>query len=249
MLPPDRPPSPSLSTRTSSSSIQSLHSTLETLSLTSHNGLFHSPLPPNSPDSNPFFATEIYPTPPHLTPLSSPSPSFMNLPTLLHSVASTPSWPESNGLGRLTVVVVQARGLNVEVGENGEAGKPYCLMQYDRTETVSLAYGDSLQGKRGHGLLSGMRGIPGKGSGHSPLHHSPLAPSAIIDRGTPSSPVWNHEASFDVISPSRTILLCVYDKSAPQGGYPAHGFLGAAVFQPRLDQAKEGGSGQDFWVA
>ena len=79
-------------------------------------------------------------------------------------------------------------------------------------------------------------------------------PSVI---GTPSSPIWNHTATFDVVSPGRTILLCVYDRLAPQGG-PAgrlHGFLGACLFLPPLlglegeevDRGEDG-EGLDVWV-
>lgn len=69
------------------------------------------------------------------------------------------------------------------------------------------------------------------------------------DIGTPDSPIWNHHASFDVIAPGRTILLCVYDKLAPQGGFPAHGFLGASVFEPPLSaEVGEDGLGLDVWL-
>lgn len=53
----------------------------------------------------------------------------------------------------------------------------------------------------------------------------------------------------DVVQPGRTILLCVYDKLAPQGGFPAHGFLGASVFVPSLTpDVGEDGLGADVWV-
>lgn len=70
------------------------------------------------------------------------------------------------------------------------------------------------------------------------------------DIGTPSSPIWNHSAVFDVVSPGRTILLCVYDKLAPQGGFPhVHGFLGATVFEPPLSaETGEDGLGLDIWL-
>jgi serine/threonine protein kinase SCH9 len=69
------------------------------------------------------------------------------------------------------------------------------------------------------------------------------------DIGTPASPIWNHQAVFDVVSPGRTILLCVYDKLAPQGGFPAHGFLGATVFEPPLSaEVGEDGLGLDIWL-
>lgn len=52
-----------------------------------------------------------------------------------------------------------------------------------------------------------------------------------------------------MVQPGRTILLCVYDKLAPQGGFPAHGFLGASVFEPALTpDAGEDGLGVDVWV-
>lgn len=69
------------------------------------------------------------------------------------------------------------------------------------------------------------------------------------DIGTVSSPIWNHSATFDVVAPGRTILLCVYDKLAPQGGLPAHGFLGATVFEPPLSaETGEDGEGLDLWL-
>ena len=76
--------------------------------------------------------------------------------------------------------------------------------------------------------------------------------------GTPDCPIWNHTATFDVVSPGRTILVCVYDKLAPQGGDASriHGFLGASVFEPPLLGWNEGevvdkgqdGEGLDVWV-
>lgn len=67
--------------------------------------------------------------------------------------------------------------------------------------------------------------------------------------GTADSPIWNHSATFDVVAPGRTILLCVYDKLAPQGGFPAHGFLGAALFEPPLSaEVGEDGLGLDIWL-
>jgi len=83
----------------------------------------------------------------------------------------------------------------------------------------------------------------------------PEGDPAVI--GTPSSPIWNHSATFDVVSPGRTILICVYDRLAPQGGDPSriHGFLGACLFLPPLIGLEgeevdrgEDGEGLDVWV-
>ncbi|BGP31666.1 hypothetical protein JCM10296v2_003440 [Rhodotorula toruloides] len=83
---------------------------------------------------------------------------------------------------------------------------------------------------------------------------SPSLPSGDPSQiGTPSNPIWNHTATFDVVSPGRTILVCVYDKLAPQGGDSRriHGFLGASVFEPPLlEEVDKGedGDGLDVWV-
>ncbi|GAA5968889.1 hypothetical protein JCM11641_000768 [Rhodosporidiobolus odoratus] len=78
----------------------------------------------------------------------------------------------------------------------------------------------------------------------------PTLPPELI--GTAQNPIWNHEATFDVVSRGRTLLVCVYDKLAPQGGLPtrAHGFAGAAVFEPPLLETNEGEEGGwlDVWV-
>lgn len=92
--------------------------------------------------------------------------------------------------------------------------------------------------------------------------------------GTPDAPIWNHQATFDVVQPGRTILCAIYDKLAPQvsrlwgrlravwrteadtsepcasqGGFPAHGFLGASVFEPPLtEDPGDDGLGIDVWL-
>ncbi|KAM0752261.1 kinase-like protein [Meredithblackwellia eburnea MCA 4105] len=67
--------------------------------------------------------------------------------------------------------------------------------------------------------------------------------------GTAKSPIWNHHCQFDVVSEGRTILICVYDKLAPVGGFPAHGFLGATVFEPPLNpDPGDDALGLDVWV-
>lgn len=52
-----------------------------------------------------------------------------------------------------------------------------------------------------------------------------------------------------MVQPGRTILLCVYDKLALPGAFPAHGFLGASVFEPPLNpDPGDDGLGLDVWV-
>lgn len=78
--------------------------------------------------------------------------------------------------------------------------------------------------------------------------------------GTPSAPIWSHSTTFDVISPNRTLLVCVYDKNAsvspttPSGtsneaANYIHGFLGASVFEPPLLSSDDTqGEELDVWV-
>jgi hypothetical protein len=82
--------------------------------------------PPISP-ADPYMS--LYPLPPHLTPQTSP----------MASRSTSPTWGEEDHdgdsastylLGKLTVTVVEARGLAVSSAQE----KPYVLLQYDRTE-------------------------------------------------------------------------------------------------------------------
>ncbi|BGP15723.1 hypothetical protein JCM10213_006106 [Rhodosporidiobolus nylandii] len=76
----------------------------------------------------------------------------------------------------------------------------------------------------------------------------PTLPPEVI--GTARSPIWNHHATFDVVARGRTVLCCVYDKLAPQGGEEGrlHGFVGACVFEPPLIESEGDGRGEDGWV-
>ncbi|GAA5883482.1 hypothetical protein JCM3774_003598 [Rhodotorula dairenensis] len=252
------------------------------------------------------------------------------------SDAQDESMPTTELMGRLRVRVVEAKGLAVP---EGRICKPYVLLQYDRTDSVSREWGapapdasSAKDGKKGAirrkrppsgsaGEVTVRRvggatstsaansptsaaGSPGSsGPGRSiaaafgskrtnggdsagvgpiaslnsvPVREPsppPLLPSASqttrpvssdeptgnpAEIGTPSCPIWNHTATFDVVSPNRTILVCVYDKLAPQGGDATriHGFLGASVFEPPLLGWNEGetvdkgedGEGLDVWV-
>ncbi|SCV67513.1 BQ2448_5124 [Microbotryum intermedium] len=202
--------------------------------------------------------------------------------------------PTTQLMGKLSIVVVEAKNLRVESGKE----KPYVLLQYDRTDSVSREYGapppnaKPMLGipKRGGGIkrLNGRpQGLDGKplnsvrrvGSSindsdpSDPIYSIGARPPNLSRRsttemststrvvddsppvgdpkdiGTPADPIWNHNASFDVIAPGRTILICVYDKLAPQGGFPAHGFLGASVFEALLSaETGDDGLGLDIWV-
>lgn len=88
--------------------------------------------PPLSPSADSYAA--LYPIPPHMTPQTSPvgtprslSPAFSDHHHL----------PETHLLGKLTIRVVEAKGLAVEGPPKIE--KPYVLLQYDRTECVASA--------------------------------------------------------------------------------------------------------------
>ncbi|KDE02452.1 AGC/AKT protein kinase [Microbotryum lychnidis-dioicae p1A1 Lamole] len=243
----------------------------------------------------------LYPEPPHLSRPSSPhGSSFVSLPPALSKTSSIEdehghhALPTTQLMGKLSIVVVEAKNLRVESGKE----KPYVLLQYDRTDSVGREYGapppnvKPLLGvpKRGGGInrLNGHpQGLDGKGlnsvrrvgsSSNGSDPHDPTSPlgarppklnrrsttemstsTRIVDDsppvgdpkdiGTPTDPIWNHNASFDVIAPGRTILICVYDKLAPQGGFPAHGFLGASVFEAPLSaETGEDGLGLDIWV-
>ncbi|GAA5849819.1 hypothetical protein JCM8547_000574 [Rhodosporidiobolus lusitaniae] len=283
------------------------------------------------------------PPPPHLTPLASPVPSpprsvsptrssldrSHQLRPASAGAASRPISPaiaslaleaeelfETEVFGHLKVTVVEAKDLAVS---EERLSKPYVLLQYDRTLSVSREWGappasSAPEGEKKSGMLrhgaASKRGtttrrvvggptsssasssastsptslsafsahssssrtstdpisslhsvsLPSSPSKYRPdetlrpiSSSAPSLPASII--GTPQNPIWNHEATFDVVAPSRTILVCVYDKLAPQGGPPtrSHGFAGACVFEPPLledgkEYAGEDGKGLDVWV-
>lgn len=94
-------------------------------------------------------------------------------------------------------------------------------------------------------------------SAHSPMSidasnfetNGPRCDPAVV--GTADAPRWNHVAQFDVVQPDRTLLICVYDRAAPQAGDPRtyHGFLGCAVIEPPVthDPGPDG-EGLDVWL-
>ncbi|GAA5868915.1 hypothetical protein JCM1840_005160 [Sporobolomyces johnsonii] len=224
--------------------------------------------------------------------------------------------PTTELLGRLKVQVVEAKGLAVE---EGKLAKPYVLLQYDGTDSVSREYGAPPSAERpppetkkggirrprrsprppsadrstvprgetvrrvvgpssssysssaaSSSLASSTSDYstpassppssgPASDTSLSHLTLRPVSPSPptlpVSQIGLPSAPIWNHTATFDVVSPGRTVLVCVYDKLAPQGGdrrLVLHGFLGASVFEPPLLEGDEGrgedGEGLDVWV-
>ncbi|TKA51975.1 hypothetical protein B0A53_05059 [Rhodotorula sp. CCFEE 5036] len=255
------------------------------------------------------------------------------------------SMPTTELIGRLRVRVVEAKGLAVP---EGRTCKPYVLLQYDRTDSVSREWGapppdatPSKDGKKGalrrkrppsgsaggevtvrrvggttssagssssstapnagadasngpNRAIAAAFGSKRSTSGESTGNNGSAAPAVVAslksvsvrepspppllpsasqttrpvssdqptgdpaEIGTPDCPIWNHTATFDVVSPGRTILVCVYDKLAPQGGDASriHGFLGASVFEPPLLGLNEGevvdkgadGEGLDVWV-
>ncbi|GAA5853039.1 hypothetical protein JCM3766R1_000850 [Sporobolomyces carnicolor] len=325
---------------------------------------------------------QLYPPPPHLSPLHSPAllpptedPSkhsplsaSSTSPTLRSSTTAASAHPRqelsvseqsqemptTELLGRLRVHVVEAKGLTVRSRDQ----RPYVLVQYDRTDSISRAFGETSStiaeqegekvGKKVGSAIRRLRpstaegGADGKPQGITvrrkvgpssstsdsgsssartsngttdstpslwkatgdtlsskgtfsaappatspPPTHAPLpaantesdaGPSSSIDSapkpstddadetlpppsqfGTPASPIWSHSTTFDVISPNRTLLICVYDKNAslaPTAASPAsneatnyiHGFLGASVFEPPLLSDERQGEELDVWV-
>ncbi|GAA5857291.1 hypothetical protein JCM9279_007598, partial [Rhodotorula babjevae] len=285
-------------------------------------GLTPSPTPPRnlSPSRPARTPPKVAPVL-ELTPAAAMSPSEPDPPR----PAACEPLPTTELLGTLKVRVVEAKGLAVP---DSQVAKPYVLLQYDRTDSVSREWGApppeerSEQQKKkgvrrkdaptnGKGEVTRRRVVGGASDRTAASSSSTAAPTPIssafssnrstaeanpppiaslasvdvrppkpppllpsnshtlrpIDPslpdgdpsviGTPSSPIWNHTATFDVVSPGRTILLCVYDRLAPQGG-PAgrlHGFLGACLFLPPLlglegeevDRGEDG-EGLDVWV-
>ncbi|GAA5846808.1 hypothetical protein JCM5353_005910 [Sporobolomyces roseus] len=350
---------------------------------------------------------QLYPPPPHLSPLpspvalpptstsnSSPLSSSSAIPVLADPIPATPpqshpqtptrtsnsqsprpgmtmeekseEMPTTEMLGRLKVQVVEAKGLTIR---NPDQAKPYVLLQYDRTDSISRAYGETASSnssptmvqeqqekekdaKRKGGsairrvrstndeagaAAGGAQGItvrrkvgPTSTTSHSPSSSSrtsngttdstpslwkstggtlsskgtfstpssssettstssasrssprtsvtsvsdgssspPLASSSSDSPtlpppsqiGTPSSPIWSHSTTFDVVSRNRTILICIYDKNASLTSSTSsststdpnnyiHGFLGASVFEPPLLTEEQEGEGKelDVWV-
>ncbi|GAA5872378.1 hypothetical protein JCM16303_004499 [Sporobolomyces ruberrimus] len=342
-----------------------------------------------SGDSPAEIFAQLYPPPPHLSPLHSPIPlpstpgaelpakpsplSAAPSPDSTTSPAKSPSRPRSRQreltvseqsqempttelLGRLRVQVVEAKGLTVRNRDQ----KPYVLVQYDRTDSISRAFGETAstnsspvikqEGEKEAKKPSAIRrlrpttaeGAEGKpqgitvkrkvgpasstsgsnsssartsngttdstpslwkatgdtlsskgtfsGSSTSTVQSSPPTSPVSKDSsslpdpiassesegkptsadeegalpsssqfGTPSSPIWSHSTTFDVISPNRTLLICLYDKNAsltptapssssnPTTNY-IHGFLGASVFEPPLLTDERQGEELDVWV-
>ncbi|GAA6006911.1 hypothetical protein JCM11491_001441 [Sporobolomyces phaffii] len=322
---------------------------------------------------------QLYPPPPHLSPLPSPallapvgneadtdnSPLSSPSPSSPSAKSRPPSRPEmtvseqsqemptTELLGRLRVQVIEAKGLTVRKKDQ----KPYVLVQYDRTDSISRAFGETSstnssplvkqastdtevkkmsgirrvrpstadggggdakpQGvtvKRKIGPTTSTSGsnssssrtsngttdstpslwkatgdtLSSKGTfstsssspptsttserSSSPPPPVPTVPSTqapnaedtpppVAEFGTPSSPIWSHSTTFDVISPNRTLLICVYDKTASivpgaaSSTSPSndtvdyiHGFLGASVFEPPLLSDERQGEELDVWV-
>ncbi|GAA5834781.1 hypothetical protein JCM11251_003660 [Rhodosporidiobolus azoricus] len=330
------------------------------------------PTPPRSPLGD---VAQLYPPPPHLTPSASPlhSPPRTASPTRPMcgqrsarmrplSASGSPSnghspmfdeeheeqgkkaggaVPSTDVWGHLKVEIVEAKDLAVE-----DTSKPYVLLQYDRTDSVSREWGapsasstsdndgekkrganglvrrrqannggtttrrvvggssttststaadpspvasafgskststssssasTSPTGSSSHRTSTSISSLPSQSlplpSSKPPKYNPsltlrpvspspPSLPPEVI--GTARSPIWHHHATFDVIAPGRTVLVCVYDKLAPQGGDEKrfHGFAGACVFEPPLledvgDEAEEEGEGEgprkekDRWV-
>ncbi|GAA5977064.1 hypothetical protein JCM5350_007544 [Sporobolomyces pararoseus] len=338
---------------------------------------------------------QLYPPPPHLSPLHSPA---LLPPTEDHSKTSplstsstspptsrtsskppTPATPQTREmsvseqsqemptteqLGRLRVQIVEAKGLTVRSKDQ----KPYVLVQYDRTDSISRAFGETSSSNTSSSMKQGgereTRKIGGGGGGirrlrtttaeggnsgdgkpqgvtvrrkvgpsssasdsasssartsngtsdstpslwkatgdtlsskgtfsasstsessppTSTTSETPSSPtlstsasemtpstSATSEEGeenlppasqfgTPSAPIWSHSTTFDVISPNRTLLICVYDKNASLSPTTSssnsnetsnyiHGFLGASVFEPPLLSSDDRqGEELDVWV-
>lgn len=231
------------------SSVSSLHS-FETLSIGQHNGYLTPPLPPSPAGGDPF--ATLYPPPPHLTPHSSPHLK----PTTLPALSKTVPLPHTHLLGRLTIVVVDANGLNVKPG-----AKPYVLTEYDRTDSVSNPDEGHdcppLAPAPGHSKLTYQSPTTStleeevEGSAER-IEETAREVRARDDKGgagrlDPSHYRWNHAVTFDVTAVAKTVLVCLYDQAAPPGG--DHGFLGAAVFEPTLSTDKGiDGHGAEIWL-
>ncbi|KAK4699765.1 hypothetical protein P7C70_g6494, partial [Phenoliferia sp. Uapishka_3] len=258
--------------------------------------------PPCSPAPTDTFAS-LYPIAPHLTPQTSPVGSPRSDSPALPDHQYHDHVPTTSLLGKLTIRVVEAKGLAIQGPPRIE--KPYVLLQYDRTDSISREYGaeppvaKKVEGKKGlikrapGGGALGLGRTPGAttvvaGEGGRPTLQTKQSSVTVRrvgfsntskpdtlptkgeapnlkegtrvvtdekpagdakDIGTPDSPIWNHLCQFDVVSPGRTILICVYDKLAPVGGFPAHGFLGAVSFEPPLTaDPGDDGLGLDVWV-
>ncbi|KAI5479152.1 AGC/Akt protein kinase [Pseudohyphozyma bogoriensis] len=279
-LPLPLPPPPSRPVSPGSGALASHSGRLSTLSIEEHHrrSSCHFPdifsdtrTPPLSPAESAYSA--LYPPPPHLTPQASPTASPRAESPAFPDGDDHPAVPTTHLLGKLTITVVEARGLACETGNE----KPYVLLQYDRTDSVSREYGaapvvknEKRTSKIAAKALARKAVRPGLkhtqsasalatttvrrvgGQARAQEKNEPPSPppeTSPKEIGTPHAPIFNHIAQFDVVQPDRTILLCLYDKLAPIGGFPAHGFLGASVFEPPLP-AEAGNSKEevDVWV-
>jgi protein-serine/threonine kinase len=155
--------------------------------------------------------------------------------------ASTPSIR-----GTLNVKLIQARGLNVAAGGDGEP-QPYVVMQFEQNEFVSrtphpvtnpshVAFTQSQPQPLGRTASAGLGSITRafadamgrKNKGDQSGNRTPDT-AGWIGKPGPGDPIWKEEVTFDLTQHSSTILVSVYDRNMA-----GEGFLGMLHIKPVL---------------
>ncbi|KAJ3267786.1 hypothetical protein HK104_005619 [Borealophlyctis nickersoniae] len=135
--------------------------------------------------------------------------------------------------GRLWVKVVEARNLLVKSPKS----RPYCVVEFEKNEFVTREpytsnlpiYGNGNGNGNGNGVRGGDFGrrngaASGGGAGNT-SPGGPMSDPLLI------SPVWRHEATFDVSRPDGEVTITIWDR---HGAVPGEGepFLGMMKIRP-----------------
>ncbi|KAK7060323.1 Serine/threonine-protein kinase [Paramarasmius palmivorus] len=139
--------------------------------------------------------------------------------------------------GQIHVKLIQARGLNVR----SHTARPYVVVQFEQNEFISRDPTDETDREvKGTSIAINALGAIANASRRGSKETSPASSvgsngsnksngGGLFGRLSAHNPVWKHEVSFDVTSPSSLITFNVYDRSVPDTG-----FLGMLQIKPVL---------------
>lgn len=167
--------------------------------------------------------------------------------------SSPRSWPEASVQPdhQLTITLFSARQLQIPP-QRATLIRPYAVLEFDQTESVT----DDASGEPQTDSVKRppkWRGFKRAVDGYkSPIHTvttrrpdfssttsydsstaNRLYATSTSRSRTPSSsaeePVWNHTATFDVLEPSPSVYISIYDRAASDSDLADEGFLGGTV--------------------
>ncbi|KAG0148125.1 hypothetical protein CROQUDRAFT_670105 [Cronartium quercuum f. sp. fusiforme G11] len=215
----------------------------------------HSTPSPSPPKSEP-------------APFHTQNSSTSSPPEETFQPASSPRlWPEASVQPdqQLTITLFSARDLEIDPKRSGSV-RPYAVLEFDQTESVTE---DALGAQPENGSnnlkrLPKWRGFKRAADGSkSPIHASrsgsPLVTACEPETSRPGSrlyasstsrsrtptssaeePVWNHTATFDILEPSSSLFISIYDRSAAESD---GGFLGGTIIDLEI-----GGGLLEEWI-